>query len=122
MGERHNGIVEVTGSIPVRSTKKGNQKRLSFFHNMYAMYIIRSKKTDRYYTGHTDEVKRRMVEHNAGMSKYTMRDRPWELMYTEYYETRSAAMKREKEIKSKKSRKYIEELIKAGERPDTTES
>ena len=31
-------------------------------------------------------------------------------------------MKREMEIKRKKSKKYIEGLIKAGERPDTTES
>ncbi|MBN1397883.1 MAG: GIY-YIG nuclease family protein, partial [Bacteroidetes bacterium] len=46
---------------------------------MYAVYIMKSKKTGRYYTGHTDAVKRRMVEHNTGMSKYTRRDRPWKL-------------------------------------------
>jgi predicted GIY-YIG superfamily endonuclease len=43
-------------------------------------------------------------------------------MYVENYATRSEAMKRELEIKAKKSRKYIEKLIKSGERPDTTES
>ena len=42
-------------------------------------------------------------------------------MYVENFVTRSAAMKRELEIKRKKSRKYIEKLIESGERPDTPE-
>ena len=89
---------------------------------MYVMYILQSITSGRYYIGHTDEVTRRLTEHNAGMSKYTRRDRPWKLVYKEDYLTRSGAMRRELEIKSKKSRKYIEKLIEAGERPDTTES
>ena len=56
------------------------------------------------------------------MTKYTRRDKPWKLVYIENYKTRSAAMKRELEIKRKKSKKFIEALIESGERPDTTES
>jgi len=37
---------------------------------------------------------------------------PWELVYTELYSSRSLASNREKEIKNKKSRRYIEFLIK----------
>jgi putative endonuclease len=65
---------------------------------------------------------RRLIEHNSGMAKYTRREKPWKVVYIENFATRSAAMKRELEIKRKKSRKYIEGLIKTGERPDTTES
>ncbi len=36
---------------------------------------------------------------------------PWRLVYFEMFETRTEAIKRENEIKSKKSRKYIEVLI-----------
>jgi len=90
--------------------------------NMYSVYILQSINSGRYYIGHTDEITRRLTEHNSGMSKYTRRERPWKLVYTENYTTRSAAMRRELEIKSKKSKKYIVELIKSGERPDTTES
>ncbi len=56
------------------------------------------------------------------MAKYTRQEKPWKVVYVENYATRSAAMKRESEIKRKKSKKYIERLIESGERPDTTES
>ena len=86
------------------------------------MYIIQSSNSGRYYIGHTDEISRRLTEHNSGMAKYTRREKPWKVVYVENYATRSAAMRRELEIKGKKSRTYIERLIKSGERPDTTES
>ena len=89
---------------------------------MFSMYILQSITTDRYYIGHTDSLSRRLEEHNTGLSKYTRNYRPWRLVYSEEYATRSKAIMRELEIKRKKSRKYIEGLIKAGERPDTTES
>jgi putative endonuclease len=120
MGERHNGIVEVTGSSPVRSTKR-TIKMIVLFHNMFFEYILQSLISSRYYVGHTDEIARRVQEHNTGMAKYTRRDKPWKLVYVENYTTRSAAMKRELEIKRKKSKKYIEKLIESGERPDTPE-
>ena len=85
---------------------------------MWYVYIIYSKKIDRYYIGHTDDLKWRMERHNSGWGKYTKRGIPWELKYYEQYKTKSEAIKREKEIKKKKSRKYIEALIHAGGRPD----
>jgi len=78
---------------------------------MFYVYILRSRRTGRFYVGHTDDVAQRLVEHNLGLSKYTRRWRPWELVYVESFETRSAAMKREGQIKRRKSRKYIESLI-----------
>lgn len=89
---------------------------------MFSMYILQSSTSGRYYIGHTDAISRRLTEHNLGMTKYTRREKPWKVVYVESYVTRSAAMKRESEIKRKKSRKYIEKLIESGERPDTTES
>ncbi len=46
------------------------------------------------------------------MSKYTASKRPLRLVYFEVYESRSAAIKREREIKGMKSRKYLEQLVK----------
>ncbi|WP_418400259.1 GIY-YIG nuclease family protein, partial [Barnesiella intestinihominis] len=40
--------------------------------------------------------------------------RPWELVYSEEYTDKSSALFREREIKSKKSRKYIEHLVAKG--------
>jgi putative endonuclease len=52
------------------------------------------------YTGYTTDVGRRVAEHNAGEgAKYTAGRRPVTLRYVEYHETRSAAQRREYEIK-----------------------
>ena len=57
----------------------------------------------------------RLLRHNGGRSKYTKAGLPWELVYAEYFLTRGEAVKREKAIKRRKSRKYIESLIQSQE-------
>ena len=54
-----------------------------------------------FYAGYTTDVERRVAEHNAGEgAKYTRGRTPVELVHTEGFESRSAAMKREHEIKT----------------------
>jgi len=53
-----------------------------------------------------------MSKHFDGMSKYTAPKRPLRLVYFEIHPNRSAAIKREREIKLKKSKRYLEWLIK----------
>jgi len=78
---------------------------------MFTVYVIRSTFNGMYYVGFTDDIDRRMMEHNEGMSKFTRRGRPWTLMFTEQFETRREAMMREREIKKRKSRTHLERLI-----------
>ena len=73
---------------------------------------IYSEKIDRYYTGITDDIDWRLERHNQGWGRYTKRGIPWKVVYTEKFENKSDALKREREIKSRKSRNYIESLIK----------
>jgi putative endonuclease len=84
----------------------------------YTVYILKSDSTSQFYIGHTDNLERRISEHNdpsCERTQYTKRHRgPWKCVYTERYETRSLAITREKQIKDKKSRKYIEYLIANG--------
>ena len=77
----------------------------------FQVYIIYSITLDRYYVGHTDNLERRLGEHNTGQTRYTQTGKPWVLKYTENYDARPEAARREAEIKRKKSRKYIEGLI-----------
>lgn len=79
---------------------------------MFYTYIIYSKSTDKYYIGYTHDLKLRLERHNSGNSRSTKSGIPWKLVYNEMFETKSEAIKRENEIKRKKSRKYIEGLIK----------
>ncbi|MFP8953417.1 GIY-YIG nuclease family protein [Natrialbaceae archaeon A-arb3/5] len=65
------------------------------------------------YTGYTTDLERRIGEHNAGDgAKYTRGRTPVELRYHERYESRSAAMSREYEIKQLRRREK-ERLIDA---------
>jgi putative endonuclease len=79
---------------------------------MWKVYIIYSAKIDRYYTGITDDLEWRLHRHNDGWGRFTKRGIPWKVVYTEKFETKSNALKRECEIKARKSKKYIENLIK----------
>jgi putative endonuclease len=82
------------------------------------VYILYSSRIDRYYVGSTDKTQLRLERHNLGWGRYTKRGIPWKIVYYEIYETKAEALKREKEIKKKKSRIYIENLIKAEGRPE----
>ena len=80
---------------------------------MYYCYILYSKSLDRYYIGSTADLYNRLAQHNSEKrNHYTSTASDWELKYQEGFPTRSQARKREMEIKRKKSRKYIEWLIK----------
>ncbi|MBL0357430.1 MAG: GIY-YIG nuclease family protein [Chitinophagaceae bacterium] len=77
----------------------------------FYVYILQSLKDFSFYIGQCDDLDRRMSKHFDGMSKYTSGKRPLRLVYFEVHDTRSEALMREKEMKNKKSRKFIEALI-----------
>jgi putative endonuclease len=77
----------------------------------FFVYILQSLKDSSFYVGQCNDLDRRMSKHFDGMSRYTASKGPWRLVYFEMYADRSSALKREREIKAKKSRKYIELLI-----------
>jgi putative endonuclease len=105
---------EVIGSTPIFSTK-ADQFGWLFFSMSYFIYILYSEKCDRYYVGQTEYLERRVAEHNNSKGgAYSSSCLPWKLVYHESVLSRSDALKREKEIKGKKSRKYIEYLISKG--------
>ena len=78
----------------------------------YYVYVLKSLKNDSYYVGCTNNIERRLSEHNAGYSKSTRLNVPFKLVYKEEYNSLSDARVREQNIKKRKSRKYIESLIK----------
>jgi putative endonuclease len=66
---------------------------------------------DTLYTGYTTDVQRRVREHDAGEgAKYTRGRTPVELVHVESFDSKSAAMSREHEIKSL-SRAAKEQLV-----------
>lgn len=78
---------------------------------MYFVYILQSDKSKSYYVGCTNDIERRLKEHNSGLSNYTRNKGPWKVVYNEAHGSLSEARQREKQIKSWKKRKAIEKLI-----------
>ena len=63
------------------------------------VYVLRCA-DDTLYTGYTTDVQRRVAEHDAGEgAKYTRGRTPVDLVYAESFDSRSAAMSREYELK-----------------------
>ena len=79
---------------------------------MFKTYILHSASKDRFYVGHTSDLKDRFKRHNSGRSKSTKYGVPWNIVYTKEFNTKSEAYQFEMLIKSKKSRDYIFRLIK----------
>jgi putative endonuclease len=79
---------------------------------MYTVYALYSKEYDKIYIGFTSNMEVRFYSHNVAATKgYTIKYRPWIILYTEETESKEAAMKREKELKSSKGRLFIRSLI-----------
>jgi putative endonuclease len=77
--------------------------------------VLRSQSSGRLYVGVSDRPGPRLAEHNAGQTASTRGRGPWELAWTESHPDRESAMARERQIKSWKSARCIEELL-LGER------
>jgi putative endonuclease len=102
---------EVVGSIPTRSTKS----RLFFV--MPAIYILQSQINHRFYIGCAEQPELRVSEHNRGQTTSTRGRGPWTLVYQELFETLAEARGRERQLKSWKSHRSIQELISGLKKP-----
>ncbi|MCA6431319.1 MAG: GIY-YIG nuclease family protein [Cytophagales bacterium] len=80
---------------------------------MVVVYILFSARFNKIYIGQTGSLVSRFHSHNFLSNKgWTINFRPWEVVYTEFFETRSKALKREKELKSGKGREWVRESLK----------
>ena len=80
---------------------------------MYFIYIIQSYVDSSFYIGYTSYLDRRIQQHNKGLSKYTSTKKPWKLVYSEEFITKTEAIKKEKFLKNQKSRYFYNKLIKS---------
>jgi putative endonuclease len=68
-------------------------------HYMYFIYVLKSINSDRIYIGSTDDIVRRLQEHNVGKVKSSKPFKPYALIYKESYTTRSEARGSNKKIR-----------------------
>jgi len=80
---------------------------------LYTVYILFSQKHNKIYIGYTSNLIQRFCSHNELSNKgWTIKFRPWVVIYCEYFETKEEAIKREKELKKAKGREWIRQNIK----------
>jgi putative endonuclease len=82
---------------------------------MFIVYVLHAKAFDKIYIGYTSNLVERLKSHNElGHKGWTLKFRPWEVIYKEEYQDKFAAMKREKQLKSFQGRLWIrQELLKS---------
>jgi len=86
---------------------------------MFWVYVLQNS-AGRFYIGQTDNLPTRLENHNRTDKidgKFTRKNGPWTLVWSEAYPTRSAAMQRERQIKQMKSAKWIRENLLNGRVP-----
>src|SRR3989344_7541404 len=92
-----------------RFTRRRRGGRLLYNKVMFWVYVIKSQKDNKLYTGMTNNLERRLAEHNLGMKSTpsTHKRGPFLLIHKEIFETRSEAREKEKWMKSGAGREGI---------------
>ncbi len=79
---------------------------------MYYVYLLKSEKSGKWYTGCTSDLKKRFKEHNTGRSTYTKNKGPWRLVYYEACIDKGDAFAREKYLGSGMGIRYLKNRLK----------
>jgi putative endonuclease len=74
---------------------------------MFYVYAILSLKRSYIYVGLTSDIERRIRQHNKGYEKTTKPYAPFQLIYSEQFDTRAEARKREKYLKSGAGKEFL---------------
>jgi putative endonuclease len=77
----------------------------------YFVYVLKSENFDRFYIGQTDNIERRLKQHNKGKVLSTIAYVPFKLVLKEEFSSRCDAVAREKELKSTNGRRYIKSIL-----------
>ena len=78
------------------------------------LYVLCGKKTKKYYIGVTDNIERRIIEHNNNKTHFTGKQHEiWEVIFTKYFKEQCEARKEEMRLKRAKNKKYLEWYMKS---------
>jgi len=79
---------------------------------MFTVYVLYSESFKKIYIGYTSDLAERLRSHNElGTKGWTIKFRPWKIVYTEIFETKESAMRREKQLKTAQGREWIWQVI-----------
>ena len=77
---------------------------------MFLVYALKSRSRNYIYVGMTNNLNRRIAEHNRGYNRTTRTYRPYELIYVEEFFTREESRNHEKYMKSGIGKEFLKSL------------
>jgi len=80
---------------------------------IYFVYVLQSKKDNKFYTGYTKNIELRFEQHKKGLVKSTKERRPIELIYFEACLSQQDATHREKYLKTYYGKMFIKNRLKS---------
>jgi len=79
---------------------------------MFKVYVLKSLKNGKRYVGQTSkDVLDRLHDHNTGSNPWTRANKPFKVIHSECFETRTEAIQREHFLKSGQGRKWLNEKV-----------
>ncbi len=79
---------------------------------MFYTYVIKSKKSNKLYTGSTNNLRKRLNQHNEKKPTWTKNYAPWILIYYEACLNKEDARSREKYLKTGMGKRYLKNRLK----------
>lgn len=76
---------------------------------VHVVYIVFSDLLAKYYAGQTEDLNRRLSEHNSGKGNYTSKGVPWRLIWQTECADRIEAVRLERKIKSRGIKRYLQD-------------
>jgi len=85
---------------------------LFYLRVMFTAYVLYSQKYNEIYIGSTSDMQNRFLSHNELATKgHTIRFRPWVIAYTEEFQTKPEALKREAQMKTANGRAFAWSIV-----------
>ncbi len=78
---------------------------------MYYVYILQNTLSGRHYIGSTNDLARRIAEHNRGQTTSTRQRGSWQVRFSEKYVLKKDAVHRERQIKAYKGGHAFKNLL-----------
>jgi len=78
---------------------------------MYYVYVLKSQKKNWLYVGYSTNLKRRLEQHQKGLSKATKPYRPFELVFYEAYKSKEDAKRREEYFKTTRGKRTLRLML-----------
>jgi len=79
---------------------------------MHFVYVLLSKKDSQFYIGYTEDILKRVEDHNEGKNESTRARRPLDLLYYEAHTSKEDALRREHYFKTSKGKTTLRLILK----------